>query len=366
MGIGGGRLVRRAALAVLGAACLLGVAAPVAAGDDATPTWQLTSYRTRGWDRSFKCDLAEELDVAPRVVVFGGSRGMRMDPSTISNRTGLPAFNFAFHNGHPEDAWAVTDWLLDTYPDQPPAVVWCIQATTLADIPMAPGLILDERLSQAFPTALIEAEMPSAKKEPLRNLLSGRRYRRDGLLLHNAYDRRRAQGQTLKRALDIYLQPKMLAKAGNRKLPGNTRAKQYFARTIRLLNSRGIKPLIVIMPYHPRALKAFRSVGWGVKERWLRTYLSGLQKKGCTFRIVNCVSIRSFGGNPAGFYDGSHLTVENSRRLLRYCMTKAPGCFRVPPPPTPSDPPIPEEPSVTAPQYTPVPEISDTPGDLLE
>ena len=87
----------------------------------------------------------------PRVLVFGGSRGLRMDPATIKRKTGLSAFNFAFHNGRPEDAWAVTDWLIDKHPDEPPAVIWCVQATTFADVPMAPGLIVDERLSQAFP-----------------------------------------------------------------------------------------------------------------------------------------------------------------------------------------------------------------------
>ena len=94
----------------------------------------------------------------PRVLVYGGSRGLRMDPATIKRQTGLTAFNFAFHNGRPEDAWAVTDWLLDNHPDKPPAVIWCLQATTLADVPMAPGLIVDERLSQAFPKALIDAK----------------------------------------------------------------------------------------------------------------------------------------------------------------------------------------------------------------
>ncbi len=319
-------------LAALGVACLLIVSTPSSPTPvgESVPTWRLKTYRTRGWDRSFKCDLAEEFGEAPRVVIYGGSRGLRMDPATVKSSTGLAAFNFAFHNGHPEDAWAITDWLLDTYPDEPPAVIWCLQATTLADIPMAPGLILDERLSQAFPPQLIKAEMPAALKEPFRNLLTGRKYGRDGLLLRNTYDRRRESGRTLKRSLDIYLKPETLAKAGNGVLPGDTRAKDYFVQTIRRLNGEGIEPLIVIMPYHPRALSAFRAVGWGVKERWLRAYLSELQKSGHRFALVDCVDIRTFGGTPTGFYDGSHMTVENSRRLLRYCIAEAPGCFRLP------------------------------------
>ena len=127
----------------------------------------------------------------------------------------------------------------------------------------------------------------------------------------------------------------MLAKAGNRELPHNTRAMAYFVRTIRLLNKYKIKPLIVIMPYHPRALSAFLSVGWGVKERWLENYLRNLQGR-LDFKVLNCLKLSTFGGTTDGFYDGAHLTASNSRRLIRYCIAHAPGCFKLPKPPTPT------------------------------
>ena len=100
-------------------ALLLGAAAPARADDPVVPTvpvWKLSSYVNRGWDRSFKCDLVEELSSPPQVVVFGGSRGLRMDPRTVRKLTGLRTFNAAFHNGHPEDAWAFTNWLLSGTP----------------------------------------------------------------------------------------------------------------------------------------------------------------------------------------------------------------------------------------------------------
>lgn len=360
----------RLALVALGVACLLGVSLPIAAGDDGTPTWQLKSYYSRGADRSFKADLYEEMSRVPRVLVFGGSRSLRMDPATIRRRTGLVSFNFGFHNGRPEDAWAITDWVLDEHPDKPPTVIWCIQATTLMDVPMHPGLIVDERLSQAFPPALIDAKMAWAMRQPKRNILSGRRFGYDGMLWWNRYDAKRASGLTLQRALDGYLDAKMLAKAGNRKLPGKTRSKAYFVRTIRLLNTYHIKPLIVIMPYHPRALSAFYSVGWGVKQRWLVNYLDKLQDH-LDFAVLNCLRISTFGGSPDGFYDGAHLTAGNSRRLIRYCVARRPGCFRLPKPPSPSPSPSPSasgapEAPVAPPPYTPVPEGTGVPADRLE
>jgi len=368
---GGWRL--KLVLVALGAACLLAIALPVVANENGdTPTWQLKSYFSRGWDRSYKCDLAEEMPKVPRVVVFGGSRGLRMDPATIKRETGLTAFNFAFHNGRPEDAWAVTNWLIDSHPDQPPAVIWCIQATTLADVPMAPGLIVDERLSRSFPKALINAKMKWAMRQPKRNALSGRRYGRDGMLWWNGYDKKRKQGLSLQEALYAYLDAKMLAKAGNGKLPRDTRAMAYFTRTLRLLNRNHIRPLILIMPYHPQALNAFMSVGWGAKQAWLRSYLKKLHRT-YDFRVVNCLSISSFHGDPNGFYDGAHLTAANSRRLIRYVVSQAPSCFRVPKPkPTPSPSPSPSpsaSPSalqVSPPAYMPVPEDTSAPADFLE
>ena len=366
----------RLVLVALGVACLLAISIPIALGGDATPTWQLKTYSSRGFDRSFKADLYQEMHRVPRVLVFGGSRALRMDPATIKRRTGLTAFNFAFHNGRPEDAWAVTDWALDTHPTKPPTVIWCLQATTLADVPMHPGLIVDERLSQAFPPALIDAKMAWAMRQPKHNVLSGRRYGFDGMLWWNSYDAKRAAGLTLQRALDGYLDADMLAKAGNRQVPHNTRAMAYFVRTIRLLNANHIRPLIVIMPYQPRVLRTFLSVGWGVKQRWLRSYLSKLSGR-LNFRVIDCLDISTFGGTSTGFYDGAHLNAANSRRLLRYLIAQAPGCFKLPkPPPTPTPTPSPSpSPSssaspgpslVPAPGYTPVPEDTSAPADFLE
>jgi hypothetical protein len=89
--------------------------------------------------------------------------------------------------------------------------------------------------------------------------------------------------------------------------------------------------------------------------------------------VLNCLQISTFGGSPDGFYDGAHLTAGNSRRLIRYCIRMAPSCFRVPKPtPSPSPSPIPSPSAspiglaIPAPAYTPVPEVTSIPADVLE
>ena len=102
----------------------------------------------------------------------------------------------------------------------------------------------------------------------------------------------------------------------------------------------------------------------------MRRYLSGLQDH-YDFKVLDCLRISTFGGSPDGFYDGAHLTAGNSRRLLRYCISKAPSCFRVPmpapsPSPSSSSSSSPSASLVSAPAYTPVSGDMSTPADFIE
>ena len=60
------------------------------------------------YDRTVKVDLVERLPEPPELVIFGGSRAQRFEPSVAEKLTGLPAFNFAVQNSRPEDAYAMS------------------------------------------------------------------------------------------------------------------------------------------------------------------------------------------------------------------------------------------------------------------
>jgi hypothetical protein len=349
-------LLRAAVTAAILLAIVLLAVQELWATDDEIPLWKQTSYRQPGYDRSFKCDLVEAQSLAPQVVFFGGSRAQRMPPSEVTRLSGMSAFNAALHNGRPTDWYAIVRYLLTRNPAVPPRVVLCVQSTSFVAADMHQGLILDQRLSRYFPDALIAARTTWARRQGVRNLLGSRRYSRYGAITWNGYDRKRAEGLTLQRVLTAYLDAEMLASAGNRKVPSNTRDMRYFEKTLAALNKRGVKPLVVIMPVHPRVLKAFYAVGWGVKQRWLVRYLDGLKAK-YKIGVLNCVNIKTWGGLAAEFYDGSHLTAKNSRILTRYCYRKAPGCFRVHPEwlpsPTPSPTPSAASPSPAGPSPSP-------------
>jgi hypothetical protein len=85
--------------------------------------------------------------------------------------------------------------------------------------------------------------------------------------------------------------------------------------------------LIVVMPYQPRVLRAFRKAGFQKHLDRLAAYLEDAQTR-CRFRVLDLTDIRTFGGSRREFYDGAHVTRENSNRIMRYAVRVAPECFR--------------------------------------
>ena len=313
----GARGAMAVAVVLVASSVTAGAAAAAASPDSAeTPTWRLKNYRKVGFDRSFKADLIDELPAPPRLVVFGGSRSTRLEPSYLLKRTGLPAFNCSVQNCRPTDAYAFASYLFSRAPDARLDCIFAIQTATFADTALHPGLLYDQRLSRAFPTALIAAQKGLVGRPPVKNVLGVNRYGARGLLLRNSYDVRRAQpGYSFSRVLDGYirrLRPKYAWTGPTRQV----RSRTYFEKTMRLFNEHGVVPAVVIMPYHPRALSAFRKVGFQKKTNALIAYLRDARTR-CDFRLINLLSIRSFNGRARWFYDGAHPTKENSRLLIR-------------------------------------------------
>jgi hypothetical protein len=290
-----------------------------------TPTYLLKSYRKVGQYRSFKCDLAVDLSSPPGVVVFGGSRAMRFRPSDFNDMAGLTALNAATQNFRPEDSWAIANFLIRRAPKSDLHCFFALQATTFSDARLDPGLLYDRRLSRWFPDSLVAQQKKLAGTPGHPNLVAHKRFSSRGLMLWNTYDERRARGVPLKDILAAYLRA-MLPTAGDTAPVKQTRSHLYFEKTVKLFNQRGIVPVAVIMPYQPDVLKAFREVGWEVKVDRLRKYLAGVQTR-CELHVVDLLDIATFGGSPDEFYDGAHVTMENSARIIRYVVDNAPECF---------------------------------------
>ena len=301
---------------------------PVATTPSATPTpaWRLKSYRKVGGDRSFKAQLIDELPAPPELLVIGGSRATRFEPSYLLEQTGLHAVNCAVQNCRPEDLYAFASYLYQRAPDTKVRCFFAVQATTFRDKQLNAGLLYDARLSQWFPPDLRAAQKKSLGRPRVKEVLGLNRYTARGLLLRNRYDIIRARpGYSLSRRLDGYIKAILPGATWRGPTPA-PRARSYFEAAVRLFNAHGVQPVVVVMPYHPRALRAFRKVGFQRQVDELLAYFKRAQTR-CDFRVVNAVDIRSFGGEPRWFYDGAHVTRENARRIIKRVVAQAPQSF---------------------------------------
>lgn len=292
-----------------------------------TPTWQLRSFRSIGGDRSFKAQLSDELPAPPELLVAGGSRATRFEPTEFLARTGLHAMNCAVQNCRPEDLYAFASYLYQRSPDTRLRCFFAVQATTFRDKQLGAGLLYDERLSQWFPPDLVAAQKASLGKPRKKEVLGINRFTARGFLVHNIYDvRRERPGYSLDRRLKGYIKAILPAATWRGRTPA-PRAHAYFEKAVQLFNAHDVVPVVVLMPYHPRALRAFREVGFQRQVDELLRYFKQAKTR-CDFRVVNLIDIRSFDGDPRWFYDGAHVTRENARRIIKRTVELAPVCFR--------------------------------------
>jgi hypothetical protein len=278
------------------------------------------------YDRTLKCDRLERLSQPPGLVVLGGSRAQRFEPSQLERLTGLQTFNFAVQNARPEDAYAITRYLFWRAPDVKLRCIWALQVTTFGDTPLHPGLLAEERLTQFLPDDLVEQQRAADAQVAAHEVSWSDEYSARGALFRNGYDRTEARGIGFDAVMQAYL-GRMLPKAAAPSPHEQRRSKRYFERTLRVFNLHGVEPVLVIMPYHPDALTAFRAVGWQAKLDALYAYLWSLQGR-YAFRVLDYTEITSFGGTAAGFYDGAHVKRENVRRIVTQIIADVPDAFR--------------------------------------
>ncbi len=278
------------------------------------------------YDRTFKCDLVERLPEPPELVIFGGSRALRFEPSVAEGLTGLPTFNFAVQNSRPEDVYAMARYLFWRAPSVKLHCLWALQATTLSDSPFHPGLLAERRLNQFLPGYLIAEQQKRTVSSAGRQMRPENKYTARGLLVSNGYDSRLERGVSFEKTLRGYL-AKTVPRAGSSGRYGQKRARTYFERTLKLFNLHDVEPVLVIMPYHPEALAAFRAVGWGAREDAFKTYLKGL-RGAYRFRVLDYTELAAFHGDADAFYDGSHVKAANARRILARAVKDAPAAFR--------------------------------------
>ncbi len=278
------------------------------------------------YDRTVKVDLVDRLPEPPQLVIFGGSRAQRFEPVVAEKLTGLPAFNFAVQNSRPEDAYAMARYLFWREPGVKLRCLWALQATTITDSPLHPGLLAEPRLSQFLPGYLLDKQRAVSVSSEGRELGPDTQFTARGSLVRNGYDASLERGIPFETTLAGYLAANV-PRAAAPSPYGKTRARTYFERTLQLFNLHDVEPVLVIMPYHPAVLSAFRAVGWDAKEDAFKSYLESLRGK-YRFHLLDYTDISAFHGSADEFYDGAHVKAANARRILSQAVRDAPAGFR--------------------------------------
>lgn len=327
------RHVRRGVIAV---ALALASLAPVAPSANADMPPDLVNTR------EIKIALFRQLAVPPAVHIVGSSRAERMDAGVVTAMTGLPAFNFAVHSGCPHDAWAFL-WLAQEMGRPPREVIWFLDLEVMrrtelcAELKMTPGLLAyipdwivrprrPKPASAPTPAAAryaASAVTPVRTKRPDPAYLDGHGWwwSDTGTLL-SPYEWDYGNGKVDRRRWDWTTR---FYEAFHRGWRGITPPNRWLiTNQLRRLNELGVRPVIVVTPYHPGTLAALKRVGWARHHAELLTLLSSLRSAGARFDLVDLsVSPRLIKGWQLGYSDGVHARNPYADRILRAAIARS-------------------------------------------
>jgi hypothetical protein len=303
-------------------------------------------FPTVTWsDRSLKADLVAGLPEAPQVVILGSSRAMKFEPSYVTTKTGLTAFNAGVSSGRPVDAWAFVNLIDEVWPQSSPGYLWLLDVEAFRNWPPDPGLINTAKLARYLPSdasrtarlkdlkLLISLDTARQSLKSVREKLRGNAaaasgnadFDDDGFRRRDYHDARAQAGVALATELRKTIRQAQGTYREYRRL--DPQAKRHFEKTLRFMNDQGATPVIVLSPQQPQVTAAVGEAGWDARRRQLIAYLDSLQGR-YDFVLLDFTDVRSFGGDPDEFYDGYHMTVPNTRRLIDAVLERDPGAFR--------------------------------------
>ena len=346
---GGGRVagVSSAARRLVAAIAALAIVAL-----SVSAAWPRTASASPEASRTEKIRLLDKLAQAPQLLVLGSSRAMRLDPALLRRLTGLTAFNAAVSSGTCADAWCFLHLAADRFPSTPaPRVIWMLDVEQFRARVIHPWLLSVPRLTQYIPAQFLPAAprsasagapspadltrptpvagtpaparasafRPAVRTSPSAGPVSAvadqtsgaavdygyrRIYAPDGLLRWAPDDYKAAHGWSLADGIANSVQkyraiyPRGFKGLGS--MPG------WFVReSIKLLNSQGVRPVIVLTPYQPRLLDFIAGRGWPRRHQQVLAFFASLRPS-CDFVLLDMTRLSSFGGRSSEFYDGTH------------------------------------------------------------
>lgn len=331
MGAGRVRMMSMAVLVVLVAGTTAGCSGhPTAnrtngaASQRRTPLWTLS-------DVGLKTQLIRQLKSPPALVVLGGSRALRFQPSFIRQAIGLSAFNAAVPHATPQDEWCIAHLFHRRFPTTRFRFLWIIHCDEFDEYSPGAALLEDPFLSRFLPPSFVDARLERLGSSANAMLLAGARQPSvitpDGFTVSDSISAAANIG-SLRQRVSRYIKGTL---SFYRRTPAriDPAPSHYFAMTLRLMSAIGAKPIVVLAPLQPWYLAAIYHHGWEARHRLVLTYLRHLQTA-YRFSVLDFSRLSSVHGSATGFYDGEHLRPATARLVIEAVMKGLPNAFAMP------------------------------------
>ena len=300
-------------------------------------TGRIGSFVTEEFD--LKPEAFLRLDPSPQAIVLGTSRVLKLKPECLTELTGYSAFNFGLNASRVEDWSAAYRFVraqgrrplrelvigadvdgFDNHAETEPRLLSSdhLRAYVDASWNLSWGVAARALLGwQAFKYGMLllwYEVHPSSRPQPKmrfddRGFVIYDRWER-GAHRDEAFDKNagKLRDQLSGRGFDA-LSPKRVA---------------LFQDMVRTTHAEGATIDVFIPPLTSESA-GLRSAPIESRINDLEGMLSGLEREG-TIRLFRVHSIADFHGDPAGYYDGLHMTEDNATRLLLTMFHREHGC----------------------------------------
>jgi hypothetical protein len=286
-------------------------------------------------DRINKACLARRLRTPPRVVLFGSSIFSKGDPAEVSAMTGLSAFNASVSHGNADDAWVLLNLIHDAHPATRQQLVWLLDLETFSGRGGPdPGLLSSPYTARFTRPGYRDARGETAAHQTARQARTSAfracavrtnsftRYRTDGYRAHDYHDRNLAAGETQAESITATVDEyRVIYRDHYRALDAHL--ERRFDQTIRLANSWGVRPIVILAPMHPAFVTALAPYGYAQRSTQVDAFLHAAARRE-TFTLLDARPLSVFAATPADFFDGVHLQAPAMYRLLAWALRHAP------------------------------------------
>ena len=280
-------------------------------------------------DRSTKADLLSGLAKPPELIIYGSSRAWTIEAKRVEQATGLRTFNAAVTAGRPADAYVFTGVVHGTWPQATPDYLWLLDVEAFLRGPVPPSLLADSRFSRYLPwrdkaAAQLDELGWLASWKGLQASLGVWRKHPTWAKVRASWRKRIAGDGTVKTSAssDAKVTTKKLRRWSDEEVAQyrsfsqlDPEAATYVGKTLGLFDSWGGTGVVVLTPTQPEVLAAVEKAGWRVRHAELMRLLWRLQEQ-YGFAVVDMTSVSAFGGDPEGFFDATHMTRENQRKMI--------------------------------------------------